>query len=40
MEHTVIFPNGVAVPALGQGTWNMGDDPHRKKKKSKLFVPV
>ena len=22
---TIIFPNGVEVPALGQGTWNMGE---------------
>jgi diketogulonate reductase-like aldo/keto reductase len=21
----IVFPNGIAVPALGQGTWNMGD---------------
>lgn len=31
MKHKVTFPNGVAVPSLGQGTWNMGDDPDRKK---------
>ena len=24
---TVLLPCGVRVPALGQGTWNMGDDP-------------
>jgi diketogulonate reductase-like aldo/keto reductase len=24
---TVAFPNGIAVPALGQGTWNMGEKP-------------
>lgn len=23
---TVILPSGIAVPALGQGTWNMGDN--------------
>jgi diketogulonate reductase-like aldo/keto reductase len=23
--HTVTFPNGSAVPALGQGTWHMGE---------------
>ncbi|MEW1925821.1 aldo/keto reductase [Streptomyces sp. NPDC088360] len=27
---TVTFPNGVSVPALGQGTWRMGDDPSRR----------
>jgi diketogulonate reductase-like aldo/keto reductase len=21
----IVFPNGSEVPALGQGTWNMGD---------------
>jgi len=24
---TVAFPHGIAVPALGQGTWNMGEKP-------------
>ena len=24
---TVLLPCGDRVPALGQGTWNMGDDP-------------
>jgi diketogulonate reductase-like aldo/keto reductase len=24
---TVEFPSGVRVPAIGQGTWHMGDDP-------------
>ena len=27
---TVIFPGGEQVPALGQGTWRMGDDPGRR----------
>lgn len=27
---TVTFPSGVSVPALGQGTWHMGDDPSRR----------
>ncbi|QFR97415.1 aldo/keto reductase [Streptomyces tsukubensis] len=27
---TVAFPSGVEVPALGQGTWRMGDDPARR----------
>lgn len=26
----VTFPSGTSVPALGQGTWNMGDDPARR----------
>jgi len=25
MSHTVTFPDGVTVPALGQGTWHMGE---------------
>jgi len=28
---TVSFPSGRAVPALGLGTWNMGEDPSRKQ---------
>ncbi|MGW6057443.1 aldo/keto reductase [Streptomyces sp. NPDC055189] len=27
---TVTFPSGVSVPALGQGTWRMGDDSSRR----------
>ncbi|WP_190079156.1 aldo/keto reductase [Streptomyces longisporoflavus] len=27
---TVTFPSGVSVPALGQGTWRVGDDPSRR----------
>ncbi|MFE9253227.1 aldo/keto reductase [Streptomyces sp. NPDC007088] len=27
---TVTFPSGAAVPALGQGTWRLGDDPARR----------
>ena len=27
---TVTLPSGEAVPALGQGTWHMGDDPSRR----------
>ncbi|MFE2376757.1 aldo/keto reductase [Streptomyces sp. NPDC059398] len=27
---TVTLPSGAAVPALGQGTWHMGDDPARR----------
>ncbi|MEU3462892.1 aldo/keto reductase [Streptomyces sp. NPDC006733] len=27
---TVAFPSGIRVPALGQGTWRMGDDPARR----------
>ncbi|ROS62524.1 diketogulonate reductase-like aldo/keto reductase [Frigoribacterium sp. PhB160] len=30
MPATVTFPNGTTAPALGQGTWNMGDDPRRR----------
>jgi len=27
---TILLPSGEAVPMLGQGTWNMGDDPRRR----------
>lgn len=27
---TITFPNGVSVPALGQGTWNVGDNPRKR----------
>ena len=27
---TVTFPNGVSVPTLGQGTWNIGDNPRKR----------
>lgn len=27
---TVTFPSGVRVPALGQGTWHLGNDPARR----------
>jgi diketogulonate reductase-like aldo/keto reductase len=31
---TVKFPSGETVPALGQGTWNMGDSPRRRKEET------
>lgn len=30
MIRTVTLPSGARVPALGQGTWHMGDDPARR----------
>jgi diketogulonate reductase-like aldo/keto reductase len=30
----ITFPGGDTVPALGQGTWNMGDAPPRATRKS------
>lgn len=27
---TVMLPTGEAVPRIGQGTWNMGEDPRRR----------
>lgn len=27
MDKNIIFPNGIKVPALGQGTWYMGENP-------------
>lgn len=30
VDRTVTFPSGTKVPALGQGTWRMGDDPARR----------
>jgi diketogulonate reductase-like aldo/keto reductase len=29
-EHTVTFPSGDVVPALGLGTWHMGENPRRR----------
>ena len=31
MNRPVIFPNGVSVPALGQGTWRMGQNPLKRR---------
>jgi diketogulonate reductase-like aldo/keto reductase len=28
--HTVVLRSGERVPALGQGTWYLGEDPHRR----------
>lgn len=28
-QHTVTFPSGEVVPALGLGTWHMGENPRR-----------
>lgn len=28
---TVSLPSGEAIPALGQGTWHMAEDPRRRK---------
>ena len=30
VARTIRLPSGDAVPALGQGTWHMGDDPRRR----------
>jgi len=30
-NRTVTLPDGRLVPALGQGTWNVGDDPRRRE---------
>ena len=27
---TVILPHGEIIPALGQGTWHMAEDPRRR----------
>ncbi|WP_061532098.1 aldo/keto reductase [Collimonas arenae] len=29
---TLLLPSGRAIPVLGQGTWNMGEDPAQKKR--------
>ena len=29
--HSIVFPGGRTVCALGQGTWHMGDDPLRRR---------
>ncbi len=31
MDHTVTLANGVTVPALGLGTWYLGDDPRTRQ---------
>ena len=31
MIRTVLLPDGSALPALGQGTWRMGEDPGRRR---------
>lgn len=31
MDRVVTLPTGEAVPALGQGTWQMGEDPSRRQ---------
>ncbi|WP_020617204.1 aldo/keto reductase [Paenibacillus daejeonensis] len=30
-QRTVTLPDGTRIPALGQGTWNMGDNPARRE---------
>src|SRR4028118_1449112 len=30
MNQTVMLPTGEAIPALGQGTWQMAEDPSRR----------
>ncbi|MFL1684569.1 MULTISPECIES: aldo/keto reductase [Bacteroidales] len=37
MKNVVIFPNGKVVPALGQGTWNMGDSLLNKQEEIKAL---
>jgi diketogulonate reductase-like aldo/keto reductase len=34
LMRTVSFPDGSAVPALGQGSWNMGENPSRRAAES------
>ncbi len=31
MAKTVTLPSGEKIPALGQGTWHMGEDKRRRK---------
>lgn len=31
VKKKVLFPDGTAVPAIGQGTWYLGEDPRREK---------
>lgn len=31
MAHTITLPDGTTLPALGAGTWNMGDSPTRRE---------
>jgi aryl-alcohol dehydrogenase-like predicted oxidoreductase len=34
---TVAFPDGKTVPALGIGTWKMGEDPRRRAEELKAI---
>lgn len=34
----VTFPDGRSVPALGQGTWRMGEDPRRAAEETKAIL--
>lgn len=37
MANHIIFPNETSVCALGQGTWNMGEDPRRRAEEIKTL---
>ena len=32
---SITFPNGIDVPALGQGTWHMGEDAGQAKRRDR-----
>jgi diketogulonate reductase-like aldo/keto reductase len=36
MNQTVMLPTGEAIPALGQGTWQMAEDPAEGRRRSTL----
>ncbi|WP_209812281.1 aldo/keto reductase [Ammoniphilus resinae] len=36
-KHRVKLPDGISLPSLGQGTWNMGEKPHCEKEEVKAL---
>ena len=38
MNNTVKLKNGIVVPALGQGTWYLGDSKVKKKRRDRSYT--
>ncbi len=28
--NTILLPDGTAIPKVGQGTWHLGEEPHKR----------